>query len=129
MRVRTTRTGSESYWRGLRKLLAHPALPSQTDIAKEIGTDQGFVSHAIAGDLVRITERVVKLRRYASTRRKSVGRMATASMPPQKIVALPPAPGDDAIELCRLYVVEGYDAQVLADQVRILRRAQNAARF
>lgn len=134
MRSPRNKSDKSRYWLRLQKLLAHPALPSQSAIARDLGTDQGFVSHAANGNLDRITDRVRRLRSYATKQIKAYRDRdpaiadAHVSPPRSSPSSSSPGPGDAAIEACRRYVSDGYDPMVLVDQVGILRRAQNAAR-
>src|SRR3546814_9441014 len=61
------------------RLLKSPLLPVQSTIAREIGEDQPFVSNASRGILKRVTTRVTKLYKYASSRIKAEERARKAA--------------------------------------------------
>lgn len=108
------------YFRRLRALLSEPEIPSQTQIANELMTDQPFVSRAMSGDLKRITKRVVMLRRYAIMRIRN-----DRSMP--SVGKAAPLLSQAAMNACLQYLDEGLDARVLVDQIGLLRRAQRTS--
>lgn len=110
-----------SYFERLRKLLKKQGIPSQTEIAQALGTDQPFVSRALAGELVRITPRVVALRRYAFMRIRAYSSGSVATAPAGEAME---AIRRSAIAECQDYLEAGFDPRVLQDQVCLLRRAQ-----
>ena len=114
------------YLSSLASLLRQPGIPPQTEIAQALGVDQPFVSRAKADQLIRITERVRALRKYASERRRAYRRDAHRPAPDQP-EAVQEEVRDAAIAACQDYLEAGFDPRVLRDQVALLRRAQAGA--
>lgn len=90
----------------LAELLRDPSLPTQKEIARETQTDQGFISHARRGELVRVTPRVERLWRYANMRLKG------QDAPPFVAAAV------------QRYLARGGDPTLLIRQLRLLEEAQ-----
>jgi hypothetical protein len=112
-----------SYFQRLQKVLLSPGIPSQTEVAEALRTDQPFVSNAMTGRLKRITPRVIALRRYAFRRVR-----AYARNPPSPIEGASGTVArvrQAAMEACHDYLEAGFDPRVLRDQVTLLRRAQS----
>ena len=116
-------------WDELAKWLRLPEMPSQSEIARQIGCDQPFVWRARNRELKRVTERVEKLWNYAAMRAAAIGPQAPsvqrgkASNPAATIRSKRPE-ARAAMTRVRAYLRDGFDAQVLADQIDVLRRAQ-----
>ena len=112
------------YFRKLQRLLREPGIPNQTEIASAVGTDQPFVSRAMQGKLIRITPRVVALRRYAFMRVRDYSPPDAATAPVTEAAS---AVRQSALEACEDYLTAGFDPAMLRDQVGLLRRAQASA--
>jgi hypothetical protein len=94
----------------LSRLLKSRSLPSQSEIAKEINTDQGFITHAKRGDLRRVTPRVRRLYSYVSMR-----------------LVKEPVPASVARGV-KAYLSGGGDPALLLQQIEILSAAHGATR-
>ena len=120
----------------LAQRLADPRMPVQQSIAREAGVPQSIVSRAVNGKLVRVTENVRRLMRYANKRTwagsgedgapdlAGVPQPLAASLPLRRSGDL----GRDAEEELRDYLRDGYDPGVVIAQIDLLRRAQRVRR-
>lgn len=114
-----------TYFARLKVLLDQPGLPTQEEIAKAIGVHQSLVSRAATGELVRITDRVRRLRRYAGMRVRNYRRAGLAGPTGSSKPVMGGVDRRGAIAECRSYLEAGFDPRVLRDQVVLLRRAQS----
>ena len=134
-------------------MLRSAHLPVQSVIAKAIGADQPFVSRVLNGEVKRVTERVERLWRYASSRMAEAER-AVDAVAELECEARPAAGGgatvhdarpgrqkqstvtstgsnayaDDALSGVRAYLADGYDPRLIVEQLVVLRRAQQVRR-
>lgn len=82
--------------------LVSSGIVTQTQIALEIGEDQGFVSHALNGQLKRVTARVRKLIDYVDMR------ISGHTVPEPVLVA------------AKAYMAGGGNPDLLAQSIRLL---------
>lgn len=123
------------YLQRLATLLKNDLLPVQSEIAREIEEDQPFVSKAECGMLRRVTDRVVKLYEYASSRVDAEARakVASASADVEAEGGSSTSPVIDAIRADAIkdlnaYLDDGYDPRLIVEQLVVLRRAQRLRR-
>ncbi|AYJ86387.1 hypothetical protein D3Y57_10960 [Sphingomonas paeninsulae] len=134
-------------------LLESPFLPVQEVIAREVGCDQPFVSRAANRRLIRITDRVTHLRRYAVMRvraervahhaseagdrwrgAKDANKASTSDPRARSTIeerADQEVVGDyasEAVNGIHMYLADGYDARLIVEQIAVLRRAQQIRR-
>jgi hypothetical protein len=134
-------------------LLESPFLPVQELIAREVGCDQPFVSRAANRRLIRITDRVTDLRRYAVMRvraeriaanvssagdrwrgTKDAGKVGTPESHGRSSIKGRPNKEDvgdyasEALSGIHMYLADGYDARLIVEQIAVLRRAQRIRR-
>lgn len=114
----------------LASLLGSPFLPVQEVIAREVGCDQPFISRAANRRLIRITDRVTELRRYAIMRIRAerlAGHAASANKR-QTDQGIDGDYADEAVSGLHMYLADGYDARLIVEQIAVLRRAQRIRR-
>lgn len=139
----------EDVFQRLPRMLRSAHLPVQSVIAKAIDADQPFVSRVLNGEVKRVTNRVERLWRYASSRMAEAERAVDAVADLER-EARPPADGgaagpgrrkpptdtpigsdvyaDDALSGVKAYLADGYDPRLIVEQLVVLRRAQQVRR-
>ncbi|MEG3143787.1 hypothetical protein U1839_03900 [Sphingomonas sp. RT2P30] len=137
----------------LPRMLTSAHLPVQLVIAKAIGADQPFVSRVLNGEVKRVTDRVERLWKYASSRIAEAERAVDAVADLER-ESLPAGDGgvaghaaqprlqnestdaftgsdayaDDALSGVKAYLADGYDPRLIVEQLVVLRRAQQVRR-
>lgn len=120
---------------GLRKLaetLRARPMGTQQRIAALAGVDQSLVSRARAGQLRRITPKVVRLIEYVNKHVDAVSEVAL-SAPMRGRRASRPRPVDPesvavALRKVEQYIADGYDVGLVVSQLDLLASAQRAPR-
>src|SRR3546814_552107 len=143
-----TKLNSKTVLEELVRLRKSPLLPMQSTIAREIGEYQPFVSNASRGILKRVTTRVTKLYKYASSRIKAEERARKAAQSAEDEIGREiddfafrthqRANGDtmrtvdpvvnEALSDLKAYLNDGYDPRLIVEQLVVLRRAQKLRR-
>jgi hypothetical protein len=137
----------------LPRMLRSAHLPVQSVIAKAIDADQPFISRALNKEVKRVTARVERLWRYASSRIAEAERAVDAvadleresrmtadedatshTARPKRQKQSMDAPtrsdayADDALSGVQAYLADGYDPRLIVEQLVVLRRAQQFRR-
>ncbi|GAA0444123.1 MULTISPECIES: hypothetical protein [Sphingomonas] len=137
----------------LAKMLRSTHLPVQTTIANAIGADQPFVSRVLRGEVKRVTPRVERLWKYASSRIAEAERASEAVADVERELTsdyagtedIQPARRSgrkrrtnlelvsetfaaDALSGVKAYLEDGYDPRLIVEQLVVLRRAQQVRR-
>lgn len=109
----------------LSKSLATPGLPSQQAMAKAANVDQPLVSRARNDELKRVTQRVERLEDYVNMRLASLSASAADGADGGAAKRDRNMARSMALAECSQYLDDGYDVEILQQQIAILRRAQH----